>query len=70
MRTEPPCRGPETTGLPQQGHVTGAELPQAQTGEPQPGPGVQAMPWIGPQEPCCCSGEARLPSLGQWRALP
>lgn len=40
MRTEPPCRGPVTAGLAQQGHVTGAELPWAQMGEPQSGPGV------------------------------
>ena len=25
---------------------------------------------IRPQEPSCCSGETKLPSLGQWWALP
>lgn len=32
VRTKPPCRGPATAGLPQQGPVMGVELPRAQTG--------------------------------------
>ena len=58
VRTEPPCRGPATAGLPQQGPVTGVELPWAQTGKLQSGPGVQALPWrSGPRSPAAALGD-------------
>lgn len=70
MRTEPPCRGPVTAGPPQQGHVKGVELSWAQTGAAAWAGWAGSAMAIRPQEPSCCSGETKLPSLGQWWALP
>lgn len=65
VRTKPPCRGPATAGLPQQGPVMGVELPRAQTGATVWARCAGPATAIGPPEPSCCSRETKLPSLGQ-----